>query len=168
MTLNGQPVDHVDPEHIGHTFTIHGLAGENKPLLVSVPLPAVPDDKVPDTGYTKDPNVPVDVNIEVVYGDSVTGDTPLLLRKNGLIHIETIQSIFNENCKQEYPGFKIFDTTIRLEKEYSLSDYQIWSDVGWVDIKKVIRHKTKTSISFSFIVSLHYTSFKLKKTSLYS
>jgi hypothetical protein len=52
-----------------------------------------------------------------------------------------IQSIFEESKKFEYPGFKLFDKTIRLEKEYCLSDYQIWSDIGWVDIKKVIRHK---------------------------
>jgi hypothetical protein len=91
--------------------------------------------------YTQDPEVPVDLNIEVVYGDSVTGDTPLLLKKNGLVYIETIQSIFDIGKKEEYPGFKMFDKTIRLEKEYSESDYQIWCDAGWVDIKKVIRHK---------------------------
>jgi hypothetical protein len=96
---------------------------------------------VTDRAYKEDPDVPVDINIEVVYGDSVTGDTPLLLKKNNKIYIETIQSIFNTSEKITYPGFKIFDTNIRLEKEYSLSDYQIWSDIGWVDIKKVIRHK---------------------------
>ena len=96
--------------------------------------------------YTQDPEVPVDLNIEVVYGDSVTGDTPLLLKKDGLIYIETIKSIFNEKRSFEYPGFKMFDKTIRLEKEYSESDYQVWSDIGWVDIKKVIRHKTDKKI----------------------
>ena len=96
--------------------------------------------------YTQDPEVPVDLNIEVVYGDSVTGDTPLLLKKDDLIYIETIKSIFNEKRSFEYPGFKMFDKTIRLEKEYSESDYQVWSDIGWVDIKKVIRHKTDKKI----------------------
>ena len=57
MLLNGQAVDHVDPEHVGHTFTIHGMSGQNTPLLVSVPLPAVAEDKMPDSGYTKEPNV---------------------------------------------------------------------------------------------------------------
>jgi len=97
--------------------------------------------KVTNETYTEDPEVPVDIKIKVVYGDSVTGDTPVLLKKDGLVYIETIQSIFNEYEKFEYPGFKMFDKTIRLEKEYSTSDYQIWSDNGWVDIKKVIRHK---------------------------
>jgi hypothetical protein len=96
--------------------------------------------------YKQDPEVPVDLNIKVVYGDSVTGDTPLLLKKNNLVYIETISSIFDESKKQEYPGFKIFDKTVRLEKEYSTSDYQIWSDIGWVDIKRVIRHKCDKKI----------------------
>jgi len=98
--------------------------------------------KVTNEKYTFDPEVPLDLKIKVVYGDSVTGDTPLLLKKDGLVHIETISSIFNESdTKFEYPGFKMFDQSIRLEKEYALTDYQIWTDNGWTDIKKVIRHK---------------------------
>jgi hypothetical protein len=96
--------------------------------------------------YKVDPTVPVDVNIKIVYGDSVTGDTPLLLQKDGKVYIETINSIFDEDKKVEYPGFKIFDKSIRLEKEYSTTDYQIWTDVGWVDIRKVIRHKCDKKI----------------------
>jgi hypothetical protein len=96
--------------------------------------------------FKEDPEVPIDIKIKVVYGDSVTGDTPLLLKKNNQIYIETIQSIFNESKKFEYPGFKLFNKDIRLEKEYSLSDYQIWCDNGWVDIKKVIRHKCDKKI----------------------
>ena len=98
----------------------------------------------PEKEYEKE--VDINVDLEVVYGDSVTGDTPLLLRKNNLIYIENIQSIFNENEKIEYPGFKMFDKTVRLEKEYSLSDYEIWSDKGWVKINKVIRHKCDKKI----------------------
>ena len=98
--------------------------------------------------FKYDPEVPLDVKIKVVYGDSVTGDTPLLLKKAGSkqVYIETISSIFNESEKFEYPGFKLFDKSIRLEKEYSLSNYQIWTDIGWVDIKKVIRHRCDKKI----------------------
>lgn len=102
--------------------------------------------KLTNDAYKEDPEVPVDIKIKIVYGDSVTGDTPLLLKKDDNIYIETIQSIFDESEKFEYPGFKMFDKTIRLEKEYCLSDYQIWSDIGWVDIKKVIRHKCEKKI----------------------
>jgi predicted transposase YbfD/YdcC len=101
---------------------------------------------VTDKIYKYDPEIPVDINIQVVYGDSVTGDTPLLLKKHGLVYIETIGSIFDVSKKEEYPGFKMFDKTIRLEKEFSTTDYQIWSDIGWVDIKKVIRHRCDKKI----------------------
>lgn len=96
--------------------------------------------------YKSDPDVIINVDIKVIYGDSVTGDTPLLLKKDDKIYIETINNIFDEKKKIEYPGFKIFDKTIRLEKEYSTTDYKIWSDKGWVSIKKVIRHKCNKKI----------------------
>lgn len=101
---------------------------------------------VTDKTYKYDPEIHVDINIQVVYGDSVTGDTPLLLKKNGLIYIESIESIFDISKKEEYPGFKMFDKTIRLEKEFSTTDYQVWSDIGWVNIKKVIRHHCNKKI----------------------
>lgn len=96
--------------------------------------------------YEKNPDIDVDMQIKVIYGDSVTGDTPLLLQKDGRVYIETIESIFDENKKVEYPLFKIFDKSVRLEKEYSLTDYKVWSDKGWTSIKKVIRHKCDKKI----------------------
>ena len=70
----------------------------------------------------------------------------MLLKKNGLVYIESIESIFDISKKEEYPGFKIFDKTIRLEKEFSTTDYQVWTDIGWVNIKKVIRHRCNKKI----------------------
>lgn len=101
-----------------------------------------------DKLYTKDPEVPLDIKIKVIYGDSCTPDTPILLRNpyTYLVHIETIQSIFDDSKKVEYPGFKMFDKTIRLEKEYSTTHYQVWTDIGWQNIKKVIRHKCDKKI----------------------
>lgn len=96
--------------------------------------------------YIQDPSVILDVNIRVIYGDSVTGNTPLLLQKDGQVYIETIENIFDESKKIEYPGFKIFDKTVKLEKEYSITDFKVWTDIGWKEIKKVIRHKTDKKI----------------------
>ena len=96
--------------------------------------------------YTQDPEVPVDLDIEVVYGDSVVEDTPIILRdrRTHQVIIKRISEISNK--WQNYPEFKMFDTSIRLEKEYALCDYQIWCDKGWSDIKKIIRHKTDKDI----------------------
>jgi hypothetical protein len=96
--------------------------------------------------FVSDPEIPLDVNIEVVYGDSVTGDTPLLLRDpiTKQVTICSIESIGGE--WQAYPEFKLFDRAIRLEKEYSTSNFDVWCDQGWTPIKKVIRHKTNKRI----------------------
>jgi hypothetical protein len=102
--------------------------------------------RLTDSEFKFDPEVPLNVTIKVIYGDSITGESPLLLMKNDQVYVETIQSIFGENDKIEYPGFKMFDKTIRLEKEFSFTDYKIWSDIGWVNIKKVIRHKCDKKI----------------------
>lgn len=42
--INGKTVRGIDPNAVGHTFTIHGLTTNQPWLFVSAPLPAVPDD----------------------------------------------------------------------------------------------------------------------------
>lgn len=62
-------------------------------------------------------------------GDSISGDTPLLLKKNGEIIIKTIETIGDNNW-------------ITFEgKEYNSSNYEIWTEKGWTKIKSVFRHK---------------------------
>jgi DNA gyrase/topoisomerase IV subunit B len=64
--------------------------------------------------------------------DSVTGDTPMLLKNsNGQLEINTIENLFNDDDNR----------TTLTGKKYSASDYQVWSDNGWTNINKVIRHK---------------------------
>ena len=96
--------------------------------------------------FEGDPNVPLDLNVKVIYGDSVTGTTPLILRNplTNYIFIDIIQNLCN--TWTEYPEFKLFDTSIRLEKQYGTRDLQVWSDKGWTNIKKVIRHRTEKCI----------------------
>ena len=58
MLVDGKPVSSVDPTAVGHTFTIHDLSSPSQDnLFVSVPLPAVADSAIPDSGYTKTPHV---------------------------------------------------------------------------------------------------------------
>jgi hypothetical protein len=52
-TVNGKPVTKIDPEKVGHTFTIHNFpSSDQDPLFVSVPLPAVdaPDSEIASDG----------------------------------------------------------------------------------------------------------------------
>lgn len=78
--------------------------------------------------------------VNIIYGDSVSGDTPLLVKfPDGHIDIITIETITNEWLP--YENFKPFDAG-RFEKEQSFTDAKIWTDQGWADIHRVIRHKT--------------------------
>lgn len=90
---------------------------------------------------------------EIIYGDSVTGDTPLLLKyPNGQITLKTIETLSSE--WKSYEELKPFDTieSNRREKQQSITDMEVWSDNGWNPIKRVIRHKCNKKI---FRVNTH-------------
>jgi DNA polymerase elongation subunit (family B) len=76
---------------------------------------------------------------KLTYGDSVTGDTPLLVMKNGFANIVSIEDLNNEWVP--YEEFKPMDTN-RREKQQTYVDYKIWTNEGWAKINRVIRHKT--------------------------
>lgn len=74
---------------------------------------------------------------QVIYGDSVIGGTPLLLRnsKTNTIYIESINNlgkIYNklerENCYDD-------------KESCELQDIETWTEKGWTNIQRVIRHK---------------------------
>lgn len=80
------------------------------------------------------------VGVNIVYGDSVTGDTPLLVKfPDGHIDIITIETLTTDWVA--YDNFKPFDTG-RHGKQQSFTDAKIWTDQGWQDIRRVIRHQT--------------------------
>lgn len=68
----------------------------------------------------------------VVYGDSVSGDTPLLLRHNGLVIIRTIDSLTSDYWT--YNNKEIHE----CKENWNL---EVWSSNGWTKIKNIIRHK---------------------------
>lgn len=77
----------------------------------------------------------------VRYGDSVMPGTPVIVRKNGIISIETIENLgYSWN---EYPGF-LKDGTNKEQSE--LNDIEAWTHAGWKTINRVIRHKCTKKI----------------------
>ncbi|BCS83263.1 DNA polymerase family B [Cotonvirus japonicus] len=82
---------------------------------------------------------------EVIYGDSVTGDTPLIIKHNNSedIEITTIQNL--SNSWKKYEEFKAGESNRKL-KQQALVDYQVWTDNGWAKIKRIIRHQTSKKI----------------------
>lgn len=77
---------------------------------------------------------------KLIYGDSVSGDTPILIRYTNetvdLIPIEKLGKIW-----KDYDEFKEDDIGLS-EKEQSLIDAEVWCYNKWTKIKRVIRHKT--------------------------
>lgn len=88
----------------------------------------------------------------IIYGDSITSDSPLLLKNKNTnnIEIKQIDELFNiDDNKSRYEGLKLKDTieSNRREKEKNTANnYQIWTSEGWSDIKYVIRHKCNKKI----------------------
>jgi DNA polymerase elongation subunit (family B) len=85
---------------------------------------------------------------QIIYGDSVTPETPILMRKkineSYITEIKTIDTIGN-NWK-EYNAFKK-DQIDRTNKQQDEEiDYEVWTDKGWSKIKRVIRHKTNKKL----------------------
>ena len=79
---------------------------------------------------------------EYIYGDSVTKDTPLLLKNKNTGNIEFKQINNLNNVWKEYDGFKAGESNRREKQQANVSNYQIYTSKGWSDIKRVIRHKT--------------------------
>ncbi|HXX90371.1 MAG TPA: hypothetical protein VEI83_09125 [Acidimicrobiales bacterium] len=50
MTVDGNVVSSVDPDHVGHTFTVRGTPGTDPAFFLSVPLPAVAGTNQSDNG----------------------------------------------------------------------------------------------------------------------
>lgn len=69
---------------------------------------------------------------DVVYGDSVAGETPLLLRIEGIVRVCTIQDLVGPR------GY----THRRDGKESAeLENIETWTSQGWTRVHRVIRHR---------------------------
>lgn len=74
-------------------------------------------------------NNPVWKGSEVIYGDSVAADTPIMVRIKGAFEILHISQL---SGKYVAYGDK---------ESCELEDVEVWSDAGWTKVHRVIRHK---------------------------
>lgn len=78
---------------------------------------------------------------KLVYGDSVTGDTPVLIKlADDSIDIIEIQHL--GKCWVSYEEFKPDIISESKEQCYIDGNIQIWTLNGWKNIKRVVRHYT--------------------------
>lgn len=77
---------------------------------------------------------------KVIYGDSVSGDTPLLVRdaESGVVNVKTIETLSKDWI--EYENFRPWDERLK-DKEQTGFEGEIWSNGKWVKVIRVIRHK---------------------------
>jgi DNA polymerase elongation subunit (family B) len=82
---------------------------------------------------------------EIVYGDSVSGDTPIILRDKETSNIEivNIQDMFKK--EENYDLFKPWDEdrTNKIQDKTSVAKYEVFTSEGWSNINRVIKHKTQ-------------------------
>lgn len=76
---------------------------------------------------------------KTVYGDSVTGDTPILIKyENGNIDYKNIEDLVkDENWNIHHENKQIAKTQEILH---------VWSNIGWTKICSVIKHKNEKNI----------------------
>jgi hypothetical protein len=73
--------------------------------------------------------------VRVTYGDSVTGDTPLIIRQGGSVTVKRIDEL-------------VSDWKPHGEKQIGFIEAEVWSDStkGFTPIRQVTRHKTEKDI----------------------
>jgi DNA polymerase elongation subunit (family B) len=76
-------------------------------------------------------------NMPCIYGDSVTGDTPILCRLNGQIFYRTIDNL---------PGQGNWFRDREKEGRLPVKGLEVWNDTGFTPLQNIIRHKTDKKI----------------------
>lgn len=74
-------------------------------------------------------NNPVWKGSEVIYGDSVAADTPIMVKIKGAFEIVHISQLSGKYV------------TYGDKQSSELKDVEVWSDAGWTKVHRVIRHR---------------------------
>jgi len=84
---------------------------------------------------------------EVLYGDSVAGYMPILVRQGGQINVTTVESLWHteKNGQSKIDNHVITKelTDIYHDKHYQSPAYlEVWTDEGFQSVQHIMRHKT--------------------------
>ena len=89
-------------------------------------------------------------DMELVYGDSVTRDTPVMVKDtDNLVYIVPIEKLywFVETYWTKYPGFKANDSLRTNKQKLDINNnLKVWARGRWALLKRVIRHKVDKKI----------------------
>jgi len=115
--------------------SVYGFTGAAKGMLPCVQIASTVTLKgrsmIDETKAYVEKNFP---GAKVRYGDSVTPDTPLLIRKNGCVQTCRIDSLVNEY-------------TLRDDgKQIGYINAEVWTENGFTPIHQIVRHETDKNI----------------------
>ena len=115
--------------------SVYGFTGASRGMLPCVAIASTVTMKgrgmIDQTKTYVEENFP---GAKVRYGDSVTPDTPLLIRKNGVVRTCRIDTLV-ESYEQRDDG-----------KEIGRIDAEVWTENGFTPIEQIVRHKTTKNI----------------------
>jgi DNA polymerase elongation subunit (family B) len=86
---------------------------------------------------------------KVIYGDSCTGDTPIILNYNDDdVRLTTFNNFNNSERWETYREFKSDDNSLTDKEQINTEqdDIKIWTHKGWSKVKRIIRHHTNKRI----------------------
>ena len=111
--------------------SVYGFTGAGKGMLPCVPIASsvtlIGRSMIDKTKNYVEANFP---GAQVRYGDSVSPDTPLLLRRNGVVTVMTIDKLSSVYI-------------IRSDgKEIAHPQFEVWTEDGFTEIEQLVRHKT--------------------------
>jgi DNA polymerase elongation subunit (family B) len=115
--------------------SVYGFTGAGKGILPCVPIASTTTSKgramIEETKNYVEKHFP---GSKVRYGDSVTPDTPLLIRQNGEVKTTRIDSLVDV--------YELRDDG----KEIAEIDAEVWTESGFTPIQQIVRHKTTKNI----------------------
>jgi DNA polymerase elongation subunit (family B) len=115
--------------------SVYGFTGAGKGILPCVPIASTTTFRgramIEETKNYVEKNFP---GAKVRYGDSVTPDTPLLIRRNGIVETCRIDSLV-DSYEERDDG-----------KEVAIIDAEVWTEKGFTPIHQIVRHKTTKTI----------------------
>lgn len=75
----------------------------------------------------------------VIYGDSVAGYTPVTIRANGKVFIDTVENVANK-YGSSLGWIQCVEEGKQDKESVELPNVEIWTDDGWTQAKRLIRH----------------------------
>src|SRR5210317_2403916 len=115
--------------------SVYGFTGASKGILPCVAIASTTTLKgrsmIDETKTYVEKHYP---GSKVRYGDSVTPDTPLLIRQNGEVKTTRIDSLVDV--------YELRDDG----KEIAEIDAEVWTENGFTPIQQIVRHKTNKNI----------------------